>query len=296
MIARHVPASVFRSTLWVLRRFVFNPAVPVLRQRSRQELALRLLVRVPRDIRVEAFTMGGVGGLRVTAPDVDPDRVIVHLHGGGFCIGSPTMAKGYAAALSSVTGAAVLVPDYRLAPEHPYPAAVEDVTSIWDAIESEMPRAQVVLTGDSVGAALALVTTLRLRDAGRPGPRALGFVSPLLDLAAPRAEGSGDPLLSPEWLASCGRAYAGRHPLADPGISPLRADLHGVPPTMIVLATHELLADDARRFTHTVRALGGTVESHEEDLWHDYPLQTGTLAAADSSARRMGGFISRAWT
>jgi epsilon-lactone hydrolase len=290
-----VPVAVFRSTLWALRRFVFNPAVPVRQQRARQELALRLLVHAPRDTRLERSRTGGVGVLRVTAPDVAPDRLIVHLHGGGFCIGSPTMARGYAAALSSITRAAVLVPDYRLAPEHPYPAAVEDVTSIWDAIAAETPTAQVALSGDSAGAALALVTTLRLRDAGRPGPLALGLISPLLDLTAPRSAGPGDPLLSREWLAWCGRAYAAGRPLADPEISPLLADLHGVPPTMIVSATHELLADDARRFTDTVHALGGFVQAHAEDLWHDFPLQTRTLAAADSATRRIGEFISSAW-
>jgi acetyl esterase/lipase len=291
----HVPEAVFRSNLWVLRRFVFNPAVPIQRQRSRQELALRLLVRTPGEARVEPFEISGVRGLRVTAPDVDPDRFVVLVHGGGYCIGSPTMAKGYAAALSAATRAAVLVPDYPLAPEHPYPAAVEDVTSLWNSVTAGRATAQVVLSGDSAGAAVALSTALRLRDEGRPGPRALGFVSPLLDLTAPRQTPARDPLLSPEWLASCGRAYAGRYPLDHPEISPLHADLRGLPPTMVIAATHELLADDARRFTETVRSVGGSVQHLEEDLWHDFPLQTRTLATADSSTRRMGEFINAAW-
>ncbi len=290
-----VPAAVLRPGLGVLRRTVFNADVPLHRQRRRQERMVRLTMRVPRSTAQETVSVGGVSCLRLAAPGLSTDRTVVHLHGGGFCIGSPTMVRSYAAALSAATRAAVLVPDFRLAPEHPYPAALDDLMTVWGAV-SQDETARVVLTADSAGAALALACTVRLRDAGRHGPAALGLVSPWLDLATPRTDGARDPLLSPGWLASCARAYADGHPVADPDLSPLHADLHGLPPTLIVSASHELLAEDARRLTDALRAAGGVVEHHQEDLWHDFALQAGLLAEADSFVDRLGSFLGPVWT
>lgn len=169
-----LPPAALRPGLHLLRRFVFNPDIPIPRQRARLEAALRATVFTPIGTAVDHVTIGGVRGLRVAYGAVDQGRLVVHLHGGAFCIGSPTMAKAFAARLSKVTDAAVLVPDYRLAPEHPYPAALEDVLTVLSHLGSEQAgtatsstrpsRPGIALTGDSAGAALAVAACQRLRE------------------------------------------------------------------------------------------------------------------------------------
>ena len=169
--------------LRVTGAFSFNARASLPHQRKRLELVSRLSVHVPRGTRVERFRLGGVGGLRVAAPGVDPGRVAVHFHGGGYAVGSPTMGRAYAAALSKAANAVVLLPDYRLAPEHPYPAALDDALWLWRALLRTKPGVIPALLGDSAGAGLAVATAVRLRDAGEPVPAALGLVTPYLDLA-----------------------------------------------------------------------------------------------------------------
>ena len=297
-MALRVPAGVMAPLLPVLRRMFLQPEMPFATQRSRSDLVIGLMARPPRGTKVEPFSIAGVSGVSVLAPGADPRRRVVHLHGGGYCVGSHRIAHSFAAAVSAAARCRVLVPDYRLAPEHPFPAALEDSLALWRALAAEGGR-RPALMGDSAGAGLAVATTLALRTAGEQVPVALALVCPYVDLTEPPARQPRDRLLTPEWLWRCAQAYAGAHDPADPLISPLSADaetLAGLPPIHVVSATHDTLAPQATRFVAQARAAGVEVEHHEEQgLWHDFPLQAGIIAAADQAAERIGRFLSRTW-
>ncbi|MET1000053.1 MAG: alpha/beta hydrolase [Marmoricola sp.] len=297
-MALRVPAWVLPPGLRLLKRFVYNPTVPFAKQRSRAELVLRLGMRVPRTTTLEDVDLGGVPCLRVAAPRADPARRVVHLYGGAYCIGSTTMARSFAHVVSSVARAVVYVPAYRLAPEHPFPAALDDSLAVWRALTANAGVPAPALMGDSAGAGLAVATTLELQAAGEPVPAGLGLVCAWLDLTRRHAP-SPDPVLSPAWMKACGAAYrAGADP-ADPRISPALADLAdlgGLPPVRLVSATHDLLYPDSVDFEERARAAGVRVQHEvEQGLWHDYPLQAGTITAGDRAAAGMGRFLAGCW-
>ena len=149
--------------------------------------------------------------------------------------------------------------------------------------------------GDSAGAGLAVATALELQAAGEPLPPALGLVCSWFDLSREHAP-SPDPVLSPAWMSACGAAYAGGADTSDPRISPVFADLTGLPPMLMVSATHDLLYPDSVLFEERARAAGVRVEHQvEPGLWHDYPLQAGTVSQADRAATAMGRFLAEAW-
>lgn len=165
-MAPRLPPAALQPGLRLLRRLVFNADIPIPVQRTRMNAALRATVFAPPRTTIRDVTVGRVPGLRIESGAVDQRRLIVHLHGGAYCIGSPLMAKAFAARLSRRTRAAVLVPDFRLALEHPFPAALDDVTALLVGLldESNPPAAgraaaaplEIALTGDSAGAALAV--------------------------------------------------------------------------------------------------------------------------------------------
>jgi monoterpene epsilon-lactone hydrolase len=290
-----LPPWVLPPALRLLQRFVYNPAVPFAQQRSRAEAVLRLSMRVPRSTTLEAFRVGGVTGLRVAAREADPARRVVHLYGGAYCIGSTTMARSFCHLVSKVARAVVYVPSYRLAPEHPFPAALEDSLALWRGLVREDVVAPPALMGDSAGAGLAVATALELQAAGDTMPVALGLVCSWFDLSREPAP-SPDPVLSPAWMSACGAAYAGGADATDPRISPVFADLTGLPPLRMVSATHDLLYPQSTRFEEQARAAGVQVEHQvEPGLWHDYPLQAGTITRADRAATAMGRFLARGW-
>ncbi len=276
-------------------RLVFNASVPIPAQRWRLNAFVRVSTWLPRGTSVEETTFGGVPCRVVRAPGGAPERVLLHLHGGAWCIGAPSLPTPYAAHLARSTGATVVLPDYRLAPEHPFPAAADDALAVWGALSVD-PAAQVVLGGDSAGAGLALALAVALRDGDGAVPAALALVCPMLDVAMARHPRSDDPVLTPEWLASCAQQYVGAHDATDPRLSPLRGPLDRLPPAVVVSGDRDLLQSDAERFTAGVAAAGGTVEHHPGRLWHEFPLQAGLLAEADRAVAHVATFLDRCWT
>jgi acetyl esterase/lipase len=282
-------------------RYAFDPTLdwPVQRQR----LAVAGGGRLPDGVSVQTTSYGGVPVEQVTSVASDPTRLVVHLHGGGYCVGSPGIARSWAARLALEAGVTVLLPDYRLAPEHPYPAALEDAQAVWAGIAAESLPAAPVLSGDSAGGGLAVALACRLRDqigaSTGPGlPSGLVLLSPWLDLTADRqadrALARRDPMLRPDWLAACAVAYAAPHPLSHPEISPLFARLDGLPPTLVQAGADDVLVTDARRFGTAAAEAGVAVHATiVPGLWHDFPLQAGMVAEGDSAVRQAATFITR---
>jgi monoterpene epsilon-lactone hydrolase len=219
---------------------------------------------VPDGTRVTETALGGVPALDVAVPRADDAAgVLLYLHGGGYAIGSARTGVPLAAALADRARLRALSLDYRLAPEHPFPAAVDDALAGYRALLDEADPAHIVLAGDSAGGGLALATVLAARDAGLPLPAGVVAFSGWFDLTLSGPSLTGKESVDPVFDAADIREYAGlylsdgadgSHPLA----SPLLADLRGLPPLLLQVGSHEVLLDDSTRLA--ARAAAADVE------------------------------------
>ena len=236
----------------------------------------------------EPFTLAGMDAawMRISR-EHRRRRVILYCHGGGYTSGGLGFSKVLASKLTRATGMDTLAFDYRLAPEHPYPAAVEDALTAWGHLESlGIAPGDIVLAGDSAGGNLALVLCLKLREAGRGLPGALLLMSPWTDMTASgeslRGRAGIDPVLTPEYMYAVREAYAGGLDPSDCLLSPLFADFAGFPPALIQVGTHEILYSDAERLAERMLAAGADCRLEVwENMWHDfqmYPSKTASNA------------------
>lgn len=248
---------------------------------------------VPADVRVTA----AVPGYWLDPPGADPHRVLLYIHGGGYTNGSLHSHGELAARLGRAAGMRVLFSEYRLAPEHPYPAALDDVRAGWRWLRHDqgLPAATVALAGDSAGAALAVALLTTLRDAGADQPAAAALLSPHVDLTATgpsvTTHAADDVTLTPDALHGIATAYlAGTDPRT-PLASPLFADLSGLPPLLILAGTAEILLSDAQRLAARAAAAGVDVTLREAaGLPHAYPIMLGTPEAAEATTQ-IGTFL-----
>jgi len=290
-----VPPAVMRLGARELGRRCLNPALPWPVQRTRLDQLTRTSL-LPRGTTITEQVIGGLRAEVITAREADQRTTVVHFHGGGYCVGSAFTPRSWAAHLSAATGAKVVLPEYRLAPEHPHPAALDDARLIWAELSDQ---GQLIVSGDSAGGGLALALTLSLRDAGQDLPAGCILMSPWLDLGRDRRADPDlvrrDVLLTPDWLAACARAYAAPPAWAHPLVSPLHATLGGLPRLLIQAGTHELLAPDAEAMAARAAAAGVDVTyTRWPRLWHDFMLQPGLLGAADSALAQAAWFVRAA--
>lgn len=244
--------------------------------------------------------MGGVPAERVTVGSPG-DQVILYLHGGAYVFGSPATHRSVTGYLARDSAAAVYAPDYRLAPEHPCPAAVEDAAGAYRwLLDQGIPARRIVIAGDSAGGGLALATALRLRDDGLPLPAGLMTLSPWVDLTGSGESvariGTADPMIPIPGLHASAHAYlAGRH-ASDPVASPLFADLSGLPPLYIQVGSDEVLYADAERLAEHARAAGVAV-THQtfQGFWHVFQLHAGALPAATDAVAELAAFARQCW-
>lgn len=212
-------------------------------------------------LRVEPVRAAGVAAEWLVPPDAEAG-VLLYVHGGGFVSCSTQTHRPVTATLARLTRRRVLSVEYRLAPEHRFPAALDDVEAAYRwLLASGVPPASIALAGDSAGGGLVLSLLRRARAAGLPLPACAACLSPWTDLAATgasiRANDGRDAMFHPENMAQFARAYLGDHPAHDPDASPLYADPAGLPPLLFHVGSTELLLDDARRVHDRVRAAGG---------------------------------------
>ncbi|WP_370305049.1 alpha/beta hydrolase [Sinimarinibacterium flocculans] len=276
-------------------RPVFSPRVPLLVQRSYISLAANAFPRASGVRDVEHY-LGGVLSRRLIPESAPAGTAVMYLHGGGYVLGSPGTHAGLVSHLARATGCECFVVDYRLAPEHPAPAALDDAVEAWAALTRSHPA--VALAGDSAGGGLALATAIAARDRGLPTPRALALLSPWVDLTlsglSMSTHATRDPMLGRAWLAYAARQYAGSE-LADARVSPLFAELDGLPQTRIDTGSEEVLLSDAARLETRLREAGVPVQKHVWDgLWHDFQLHAGLLPEADRCILGLGAFLGEA--
>lgn len=253
---------------------------------------------VPQDAVIEEVDSDGVPGKTVLAPGADRDRLVIHFHSGGYVQGSSTAYREFAYRLSAATGALVLVPDYRLAPENPYPAAVEDARTVYAwALKTWEPQ-QIVISGDSAGGGLAMATLLALRDAGTPLPSAGVGISALLDLAGESKSmqecADSDPLIDQNMVVDMGKVYIGDiDPRKEPYCSPVWGEHHDLPPLLLLASNSEVLRDDSVRLAESVRAAGGSAELSLPEgmihIWTFFPV----LEQAAESLEVIGRFVKK---
>jgi epsilon-lactone hydrolase len=251
---------------------------------------------VPEGARCTPAEMGGVPGEWVEMPGSSAERTILYLHGGGYVIGSLNTHRSMVARIAREAQARCFSLDYRLAPEHPFPAAVEDATRAYRALlASGIAANRIVVMGDSAGGGLTLATLLSLRDSGDPLPAAGVCLSPWTDL-----EGTGDscadasildPMLQLAGLQAFGALYAGKN-VRECLASPLHADYRGLPPLYILVGTREVLLDDSRRVAEKARAAGVPVMLETgHGLIHVWPMFGDDVPEAAEAVRNIGAFV-----
>ncbi|MFO7562354.1 MAG: alpha/beta hydrolase [Enhygromyxa sp.] len=253
---------------------------------------------LPYGVKVERSAVAGVPVERLSPAQREP-RVLLHLHGGGFAMGSCDSHRALAAHLSIACKAEVILPEYRLAPEHPFPAGLEDVVKVYSQLLDDGVRAdQIVVSGDSAGGGLALSSALMAKERGLPLPRALVLLSPFTDLtlsaASLKTRAAVDPWLRPQDFPAICDAYLNG---ADPShrlVSPLMADLSEFPPMLIHVGEQEVLHDDSTRLAERATAAGVEVELEVgEELWHVWHFFAPALPEANEAIERIGAFVDR---
>jgi len=242
-------------------------------------------------------TIGQIPAEWSLAPGSDESRVLLYLHGGGYCSGSIASHRNMVGGVGRLAGIRTLAIAYRLAPEHPYPAAQEDALSAWRFLrEQGYPPHAIVIGGDSAGGNLTLATILKLRALGEALPAAAWLVSPWMDLrmtgATLDSKAGIDPLISREYLTGLAAAFLAGHDPADAGVSPLYADLAGLPPTLIQVGSSETLLDDAVRLAGAL----GAAEVHTTlEVWprmiHAWMLWSARLADGQAASQRAADWL-----
>jgi acetyl esterase/lipase len=235
---------------------------------------------VPMRAETRACSMGEIPAEVVRAPNTDPSKAVLYLHGGGFVFGSPRSHRGIAARLSHDTGCAVWLPHYRLAPEHPFPAAFDDALAAyrWLITDGGVPSSAVVVAGDSAGGQLATALTAALSSAPLPTPAALVLFSPWLDLdgesLAQTRRSIRDPFFSVAYATACSKVYRADHDPADPRLNILTSDLLSFPPVLLQVGGTEILTDGAQRFATKLRDAGAPIDLQiwpgQVHVWHAF--------------------------
>jgi phosphinothricin tripeptide acetyl hydrolase len=252
---------------------------------------------IPPEVKVERVSAPVAPAEWLRPPGAAAGRVVLYLHGGGYVIGSPRSHRHLAAAVAAAGQASALLLDYRLAPEHPYPAAVDDATAAYRwLLDQGIAPGHIVIGGDSAGGGLTVATLLALRDARLPLPAGGVCISPWVDLtfsgASYRTRAAVDPIVTRPGIDEMARAYLGTTSARAPLASPLFADLRGLPPLLIHVGSDEVLLDDAVQLADRAKAVGvdATLEVWDRmvHVWHWFlPM----LDEAQSAVDGIGRFI-----
>jgi acetyl esterase/lipase len=262
--------------------------------------------REPADpaIRCVSGQAGGIPGEWVLAPGADPDVRLLYLHGGGFVSGSAAFYLAMTAHISAAAHCSVFLPDYRLAPEHPFPAGLEDCIAAYrwlrdNGPEGPAPAEVIVIAGDSAGGGLTLSVLLALRDRGLPLPQAGIPLSPFADLTlsgeSTRAEAELDPIMHPNCLPDFVSRYVAPDRVRDPLASPVFADYTGLPPLVIQVGEHEVIRDDSVRVAKRARAAGVRVTLEVwEGMFHVFQSHEPLLPEAEEAIEHIAQVVRAA--
>jgi len=281
----------------VIERIKSQPQNPNASLEKRRAAMERIRERVATDVTCEPVDAGGVPAEWIAAPGAVKDRVILYLHGGGYVIGSINTHRAMIARIARASNARALAIDYRLAPEHPFPAAVDDATRAykWLLAQGYKPQ-KIVIAGDSAGGGLTLAALLALRDSGQPLPAGAVPISPWTDLEGTgesvRSRAEKDPMVQQANLAESAKQYYGAHDPKDPLVSPLHANFRGLPPMLIHVGDAEILLDDATRVAERAKLAGVDVELEVwDDMIHVWHVFAKLLPEGQQAIDKIGKFV-----
>jgi acetyl esterase/lipase len=289
-----MPSQQLNKVLEIIKSQPRDATASVGRMRGGME---KVSERVAADVKCEPVSAGGVSAEWITAPGAVNDRVILYLHGGGYVMGSINTHRAMIARISRAAQARALAIDYRLAPEHPFPAAVEDATAAYHWLLAQgFKPGKIVLAGDSAGGGLVLAALVALRDAGRPMPAAAVPISPWTDMEGTgeslKTKATKDPMVQQDGLLSMAKMYVGQADPKNPLLSPLYADFHGLPPLLIQVGEAEVLLDDSTRVAERAKAAGVEVDLEVwDDMFHVWHVFAKLLPEAQQAIDRVGQFV-----
>lgn len=281
-----------------IRHNVFDPKSGTIVERRKRIEDLARSMRAPSGVQVESLTANGVPGEWLIPRQAAPGKVLLYFHGGGWVMCSTRTHRAMVGRLARAAGIKALSIDYRLAPEYPYPAALDDCLAAYQwLLDQGYPASGIVVAGDSAGGNLTLALLLKLRDGAGPLPAAVVCLSPATDLAGTGAsmqtKADVDPvLILPIGSSPIAASYTGDHDLHDPYISPLYGDLHGLPPVLIHVGEDEVLLDDSVRFAEKACAAG--VDARIviwKNRFHVFQAYAPFIPDAQKSINQIGEFI-----
>jgi monoterpene epsilon-lactone hydrolase len=258
----------------------------------------RFMGRLPRGMENLAVDINGLPAEWIQSAKADQDRAILYFHGGGYVLGTIEMHRAIVAKFVKGSGVQALLFGYRLAPEHPFPAALEDALKAYAwLLDQGIAPGKIVFAGDSAGGGLCLATLLALKDQGLPLPAAAAALSPFTDLKCTGAslKGNADKCLAPpgSWHA-CAKHYASGQYTGQPLISPLYGDLHGLPPLLVHAGENETLRDDSVRFVEKAKSAGVDVRLEiGQGMCHCYPACAPLFPEAARAMEDICAFIKQ---
>jgi len=272
---KHLPTETVRHRLRRLEPFVPGP---------------------PAGTRIETINADGINAVWTAVPQAREDVCILHFHGGGYAIGSAPLYRDFTWRIGAAARARVLYFDYRLAPEHPFPAALDDAVKVYRWLARRIDPQRIAVVGDSAGGGLAFGALYRIRDEGLPLPAATVAISPWTDLALTgqslRDNAAADPMLDATRLPGFADCYLASENPRNPYASPLYGDAVGLPPTLIQVGSDEILADDSLRMAARLKAAGCKVEL---EVWprmpHAWHLYARILPEGREAIERAGRFV-----
>ena len=263
-------AKIFAGVLKMVKPYLTGESVEEMRQSQERACAL---IPFPSGVKVENCEYCGLPAQWIRPKSIRQDKIMLYFHGGAYVAGNLKSSRGLGAKLADVCGLGVLSFEYRLAPEYPYPAALEDAMGIYRALlGADISAQSIIFAGESAGGGLALACALKAEDTGLPLPCGLVLMSPWTDLAFTGESvelEDRDPVLGVEALKNNARMYIGGDKADNPYISPIYGELSGMPPILVQVGSREILLSDSTRLRDKIENSGGMVKlSVWEEMWH----------------------------
>lgn len=292
-----MPSTAFNSLVAMLRANPIAPGTSLAEVRDRFERIVPLLGRAPENVAVAPAALGNLSAERFMPTDAVQGAVVLFLHGGGYSIGSLNTHRAFAARLAEASGVPVVSVDYRLAPENPFPAAVDDAMAAYRALLREgIPPARIVIAGDSAGGGLTLAAIAALRDSGDPLPGAGVCLSPWTDLAntgtSIKTKAPEDPILQPWELHEYAQRYLNGSDARNSLASPLYGSFKGFPPLLIHVGGAEILLDDSTRVSRSAVDAGVDVTFKlEPEMIHVWHFFAGVIPEGAAALQEVGDYI-----
>jgi len=288
---------------WLTGRYMQKldvPNVPVERARQHLEAVAKTLLVRARGVDVESTQLAGIDVDWLRPKEARPEKILLYLHGGAYVLGSRRTHRQLVSHMAREAGVTAIMPEYRLAPEHPFPAAIDDAVAVYRGLlESGIKPEDIVISGDSAGGGLSVATLLTLRHAGDPLPAAVVLLSPFLDVtgsgesATTRAD--RDPWFDVNDLEVVARYYCpDESEWHNPLVSPVFANVAGLPPMLIQVGDDEILLSDSTRFAENLEKAGVEVELEVwPEMWHVFQMFVGKMPESRKAIVKIGEYIRR---